>query len=367
MKRIIALDGIRGIAILLIIVWHYCSNQAQFESAGYVLHATKLFWSGVDLFFVLSGFLIVGILLDKRDTSNYYKVFYIRRFCRILPLYYLLVIVHYFREFSMHGGIDYIKDNIGSLFVYLLFLQNFLMAGFASALKIVGTATTIGPHWLGVTWSLAIEEQFYLILPFLVRFLGRKSLMIVFVSVVVSAPFFRWILCEEAAKVLAIARSDSILIGGILALLVRTSWFLETCKKKYNSLLFFFILMLSGTLVVNFTQSKQGDIFNHLWLSIFFGLFILIPIVRHDSWLTQSLENSVLVWFGQRSYGVYLFHQPVSGVVHQFWHGGPPHFSNLIEMLPTVISLLITLLMTEISFRYYESYFMKIGHKIKYT
>jgi peptidoglycan/LPS O-acetylase OafA/YrhL len=90
-KRISQLDGVRGVAILLVLVYHYFTCQIIAEPGtlfSYLKRATSLTWSGVDLFFVLSGFLIAGILLDHRNTANYFRVFYLRRACRILPLHF---------------------------------------------------------------------------------------------------------------------------------------------------------------------------------------------------------------------------------------------------------------------------------------
>src|SRR3990167_10051651 len=91
MKKIIELDGIRGVAIALVLIWHYFATQLWVQDGTllyYFRYMSALTWSGVDLFFVLSGFLIGGILLDHREAGNYFRVFYIRRVCRIFPLYY---------------------------------------------------------------------------------------------------------------------------------------------------------------------------------------------------------------------------------------------------------------------------------------
>lgn len=91
-RRLPELDGIRALAILLVLYWHFGSNQFTPQLGRYTFYfyrAGSLCWSGVDLFFVLSGFLLGGILLDNRHAPNLFKVFYIRRFCRIFPLYYL--------------------------------------------------------------------------------------------------------------------------------------------------------------------------------------------------------------------------------------------------------------------------------------
>ena len=90
-RRIPALDGLRGLAILLVLLWHYLQNLLRDElgpAAVQLKRALALSWSGVDLFFVLSGFLIAGLLLDHRGSERYFRTFYIRRVCRIFPLYY---------------------------------------------------------------------------------------------------------------------------------------------------------------------------------------------------------------------------------------------------------------------------------------
>jgi peptidoglycan/LPS O-acetylase OafA/YrhL len=92
-SRLPELDGVRGIAILMVLVWHYAVYEFQPEPGSigaYALACLRLSWSGVDLFFVLSGFLIGGILIDNQQSNNYFKVFYVRRVCRIFPLYFFL-------------------------------------------------------------------------------------------------------------------------------------------------------------------------------------------------------------------------------------------------------------------------------------
>jgi peptidoglycan/LPS O-acetylase OafA/YrhL len=102
-KRIVELDGLRGIAVLLILYYHYApsllcrldqAHPGEWPVLKYIWYSHRLTWSAVDLFFVLSGFLIVGILIDMKDSKFYFKTFYIRRICRIFPLYYLMVLLY---------------------------------------------------------------------------------------------------------------------------------------------------------------------------------------------------------------------------------------------------------------------------------
>jgi peptidoglycan/LPS O-acetylase OafA/YrhL len=179
------------LAILLVVFHHYLSGRLQPNSNPIVEclnSASALSWSGVDLFFVLSGFLIGGILLDQRHTENYFKTFYIRRVCRIFPLYFLwltlFIILNRLFSPSLHQ--HWQVDAFGPRYpnwTYALFLQNFLIA----------KKEIFGPHWLGTTWSLAIEEQFYLVAPLLIRFLPLRKLPYVLVSIILLVPLLRLI------------------------------------------------------------------------------------------------------------------------------------------------------------------------------
>ncbi len=160
--RLLELDGIRGLAITLVLFEHFVGRSIT--GSGWLadaLEKLRFFGaSGVDLFFVLSGFLIGGILMDNRAAENYFKAFYIRRGCRILPVYLLVLAVYlalkvllaayssedWFKELFLQGGMPF--------WAYLTFAQN-----------IVKAATfLVNSDFLIVTWSLVVEEQFYLVL-----------------------------------------------------------------------------------------------------------------------------------------------------------------------------------------------------------
>jgi len=168
--RIPALDGLRGVAILLVLLWHgLFEMNANSRVLSGLLALGKLSWSGVDLFFVLSGFLIGGILLDAKDSPHYFTTFYIRRAYRILPLYFAVIgvaysIGHLSTDFGWLGAdLATMKIPWAS---YPTFTQNLWMAYLG----------TYGSFTLAATWSLAVEEQFYLTAPLLIRKVGQHVL-----------------------------------------------------------------------------------------------------------------------------------------------------------------------------------------------
>ena len=185
-RRIPELDGIRGVAILLVIARHYFVFliQAKPGSAlAYAQAAGRLSWTGVDLFFVLSGFLIGGILIDSRDSPSYFRTFYTRRFFRIVPLYVVWLIgTCLAMRFVTAGAVGYwLHEERFSMWPYVLYLQNLWMAA----------RNTLGGNSSGGTWSLAVEEQFYLTLPLIVRYAPRKCLPWIVAAGIALAPLLR--------------------------------------------------------------------------------------------------------------------------------------------------------------------------------
>src|ERR1700751_4546946 len=123
MRRIPALDGMRGLAISLVLWWHIFGplngSLPNHPFLGEVAHLSRFTWSGVDLFFVLSGFLIGGILLDEINSPAYFSTFYIRRAYRILPLYTVILVL------TLVADLCFQSEHLGQFFYYPLFLQNF--------------------------------------------------------------------------------------------------------------------------------------------------------------------------------------------------------------------------------------------------
>ncbi len=192
-KRIVQLDGLRAIAVAAVFLQH--------------MFGIKLLWMGVDLFFILSGFLITGILLDQRSKSlgRYFKHFYGRRARRILPPYILFLCV---------GLLLYGTWWLNRWYLYA-FLMNVILATH------VGTPAAFGP-----LWSLAVEEQFYLVWPFAVYFLSESHLFRLATVLMIVAPVLRWICTPWFSSHFAIYaltpfRMDTLAAGALIAILWR--------------------------------------------------------------------------------------------------------------------------------------------------
>ena len=215
-----ALDGLRGTAILAVLVCHYASLLPRTPAVGLL----EIGWAGVDLFFVLSGFLITGILLDARGTPNYFRNFYARRALRIFPLYYgflvvtlLVSLVVRLAPGASHEGIRHLWAAQPSLWTYTV---NYW----------IPTQTGWNP-WSEMViplWSLSVEEQFYLVWPLVVCRLSERGLVRLCVGIVAGALLLR--LSLTAAGVdwswlyfVTPARADSLAAGALLALLAAPS------------------------------------------------------------------------------------------------------------------------------------------------
>jgi peptidoglycan/LPS O-acetylase OafA/YrhL len=361
MKRISQLDGVRGIAILLVLLFHYFVTQVVAQPKSVVFYCSRVFhltWSGVDLFFVLSGFLIAGILLDHRNTSNYFRVFYLRRVCRIFPLYFLMLALFLClsaTSISTSSSLGWIFRDPLPLWSYATFTQNFFMG-----------RGDFGPLWLGVTWSLAIEEQFYLFVPLLIYFLPRRSLLYVLVLAVLAAPILRCVSPGSHAFVYTPWRSDSLLSGASLAVLVRWHPFVSAVQQHRRFLLSLFVALLGGAAVMTLRPGLFGA-FIHFWLANLYAVFVLIAFAGTEPRLGGLLRSPVLVWFGQLSYGIYMFHQPVSGLLHGVLRHGVPQIRTPSDAGITVLALCVTLLLAMCSYHFFETPILRFGHRFQYS
>ena len=290
-EHIPQLDGVRGVAILVVLA----HNLHGFTSPPFS-SLTRFGWMGVDLFFVLSGFLITGILLDTKSSKNYFRNFYARRSLRIWPLYYSILVL-------MFVAVPLIRpQNAAEIFhrsqpwwSYPFFLQNFLV-GEPSA--------SAGP--LGVTWSLAVEELFYLGWPLFVRFFSAKWLQTVAWMVLLFSPLLRLYFVSRHWLVYSspFCRADGIMAGVLLALLVRKSDFLpgRWIVPAWTAFL------AAGPLAIAAEIGRAGWLAYSMDIIAFTG-FVYVAMYSRSVWWKACMTNRFLMFTGTISYGLYLLHK----------------------------------------------------------
>jgi peptidoglycan/LPS O-acetylase OafA/YrhL len=209
MGRVKELDGLRAIAIIAVVAWHYLGIGDGPASTPWRVFIVGR--SGVDLFFVLSGYLITSILLANSGSGHYFKTFYGRRSLRILPIYFLMVTV-YLAGQNIHGdAARYLFSGSVPWWSYVIGLQNIWMAA----------EQTYGAYWFAGTWSLAIEEQFYLFFPLIVYWVPRRVLPWLLVALLVLCPIGRIMAYSLGDRfgyyVLMPLRADIMAIGSLIA------------------------------------------------------------------------------------------------------------------------------------------------------
>ncbi len=203
------LDGLRGLAILMVMLFHYGTalNSHSFPQ-HVVMFGCELGWTGVDLFFVLSGFLITGILLDSRDADNYFSSFYCRRVLRIFPAYYLSLLIVFFLYPVFMPGYEHAGPPPQERIWYFAYAQNWI------GLLVDGGRQRMIGHY----WSLGIEEQFYLIWPWIVYKSTTKRIgqIAIGASVVALALRFTLLALHVSPEIIyrnTFTRMDALLIG----------------------------------------------------------------------------------------------------------------------------------------------------------
>ena len=310
MKKIPQLDAVRGIAVLLVLL----HNTDVYPSLHLGLIAGNG-WMGVDLFFVLSGFLITGILLDTKQSERYFQNFYARRCLRIWPLYYsallfMFVIVPLLRPSEAHV---IFATRSSPWWAYPLFLQNFLI-------PIPTSATGL----LGVTWSLAVEEQFYLVWPLVVRFCTEAQLRRIATAVICLSPALRFYLSLHQVNIYSntFCRLDGLMAGALLAVVIRSPGFHPSKFVTRAWILF----------LVSVPLALGIEIFHARWIGFSVVAaasvsFVYLALFSAQKWLQAILTNRPLVYTGTISYGIYILEKIPGDVVKVLHLDGLPFLS----------------------------------------
>jgi peptidoglycan/LPS O-acetylase OafA/YrhL len=368
--RIPELDGLRGMAILLVLVGHYFAVPGTGAASLLNGYWFRLGWTGVDLFFVLSGFLIGGILLEVRDSPNYFKTFYARRFFRIIPLYYAWILIYIVLSVA---GRTFLAERVGSvqridisIVAHFLFLQNF--RGFLKS--------AVSFWWFSSMWSLAVEEQFYLVAPLLVRYLPKRVLAFVLVLVTLGAPVLRFAIRNDFsngpwfAYRLMPCRADSLAVGMLAALLWSDTKSRAWLEKHSTILCGLFAVLFAGVAylwrwhsdpLLPLTQTA-----GYTWLALFFGAGMLLVLSRRASLLSALVRIGFLREIGGVSYCIYIIHLAVFLFFHQILLHALPVVTDGRAAAVTFLAAIATYGIAKLSWKFLEQPLLRRGHTFQY-
>lgn len=350
--RVRELDGLRGIAILLVMLKHGGINGEIFTSSAHTAMSPLMRgvhwmfntgWMGVDLFFVLSGFLITGILVDTAGRPHYYRNFIIRRALRIFPLYYAFLLI------AFASSVRLLRSDILWFATYLGNIRIFLKNSWPAL------------QALAPLWSLQVEEQFYLTFPWIVLETDRRSLKRILVGAVVLALAIRIALQiampqrDLATYVLMPCRMDALALGGLIAIALRENP--DSLRHRLVpvltviSALAFAITWKSGSAALNST-------INYTFIDLTFAGMLILVITGAVPPLTAICRLKPLVGLGVISYGLYLLQIPIFLAVNR-WSAAIARLpgGDFIEMLLCFAAAIVA---AGLSWRFFESPFLKL-------
>lgn len=345
-----ALDGLRGFASLLVVIYHIF---------GFINHYFFFGWLGLDIFFVLSGFLITDILLTTIGTKHYLRNFYVRRILRVFPLYYLSLIIFLLILPNINSSLlqlDYYTSHQAWLWVYL---QNWLYIFYPP-----------NQSTLNHLWSLAVEEQFYLLWPFVVLALRKPKFILLFISLVllltIGLRYWSWINhIENMAyyNLYTFSRIDGICIGCMIALLQRIN---PKFLGKYTSLI---VSIFAGlNFLFYFFNRKYQFSFPYLAIvgyttfAMLFGLLVDDIVNRRTKFFTAIFDVGILKFCGTVSYGCYIIHWPLYLFMRPFLERWGGQYISFIspQFFASVIALIASYIAGYLSYRFFEMRFLRL-------
>ncbi|WP_296711363.1 acyltransferase [Rhodoblastus sp.] len=328
-RRIVGLDGFRGVLTLMVILSHY------FGEVPLGLPAAMYGWVAVGGFFVLSGFLIGRLILDRKDRANFFWVFYARRACRILPPYFLTVIV--VSAILLTVQAPWRDANVElPLWSYLLFVQNFAMAA----------KDSMGAHWLAPTWTLAVEEHFYLAAPAILVFTPRRWLVPALLAscalalgMRIGVFYFGW-LTRTAGHTLIFALSDTLALGILTSIAVRENWIKWDAWGKYIPLIP--TVGLLAIVALKLWDQRLFEVARPTFLALAASGVILCVIGNLP--IGNRMTSKTLQFFGNNGYCLYLTHLPVLGLMHGLILGTNPDLATPAQWAVTFAALPVCVL-----------------------
>jgi len=350
-----ALDGLRGLAILLVILYH------NFNFVNHFFFA----WLGVDLFFVLSGYLITTILLNSINSDDYLRNFYTRRVLRVFPLYYLCLVVFLFVLPLLGLYKDQFQFYVSNQLWFWFYLQNWLLSFHFPRMG----------SMLNHFWSLAVEEQFYLVWPFIILWLKKPQKLLVFMIAVLTlllmARSIVW-MCRfpmfNYTTLYTFTRVDGICIGCIIALLHNINF--DFLRRNTAAILIGLAILNFGFYFLN----RRGDypylaFVGYTTFAAMFGLLIHEGVTG-DSKIVNVLFNlRFLKFFGIISYGLYVFHWPIYAMMqpglNSFFLQNLNASEKISQLGTSLLATTLAIGISVISYYTYEMRFLKLKARFR--
>jgi peptidoglycan/LPS O-acetylase OafA/YrhL len=359
-KYIAALDGIRGLAILLVLLIHIQQTgvvPAEFHLVNLVMHGG---WCGVDLFFVLSGFLITLGLLDSKGSSNYFSAFYMRRVLRIFPLYYTVLasviicsalFVHYPIFPSWRGWISQ----------HILFVENWWMPW-----------KDLTNNVLAHFWSLGIEEQFYFVWPACVWLLPRRRLAVLSVAVCAVVLALRFYVIQHynplplVIFMNTVTRVDTLMVGALCAIVMRDDKLLAHVRRWLPTVAAIgaccVVVIILGVRGIS-AQRYYTQTLGFTALALAFGPLVMWAYLFSGgrNWYDRFFSMRPLTNLGKYSYGIYVYHYPVI-VIAKILFGGNSWFGHdvLRGLLFSFGAVVVAVCVAVISYELFEKRFLRL-------
>lgn len=383
--RVPALDGLRGLAVLFIMLFHF-GTASGFEADTYA--AKKIIgvfcnlWSGVDIFFALSGFLITGILLREKQTPGYFSRFYIRRSLRIFPLYYAALIVIFILLPALHlpaldnPGIQRLQDAQAWMWAYS---QDFAITYYNNDFF------DPDPLWVGHFWSLGVEEHFYLVWPLIVYLCTRRGLLLTSAFLIVAAPIVRFTMMHydmdpAAVYTFTFSRMDEFAIGGLLAMLVRErepAEMMRWARWAAGATVLYLVVCVIKLKAPFYWTNPEALGFGFSFLALGSTALIVFAISPQNTVIKAGLQLGWLRFLGKYSYGAYVLHTPLQ---QTFMHLFGPHriealaaplghtSAQLVGLLGFIgLAIALTMLLALIVYRIIEMPFNQLKRHFEYS
>ena len=307
-KHIPHLDGVRGIAILMVTLYRFAIEIPTDSVIGGALKSTlSLGTRGVELFFVLSGFLITGILLDAKKRERYFTNFFARRSLRIFPLYLVslsLILIVFNNSYPWQGDFSPGSENQFYLWTWLTNIQ----------LSIEGSWCF---GYLDHFWSLAVEEHFYLFWPFAIFFIPTKYILRVAAGLMIGSALTRILFAGisengVAPDVLTLFRCDALLMGAIVAIKIRSPEGIKPWIKWVFPLASLCLLFAVG---VDLAGKRLLTLSLTAWPIFWSGALIWILLCKRESITAKIVSLKFLRSLGKYSYAMYVFQNPLIPIV----------------------------------------------------